>query len=167
MGDLGDFGMTISRLPKRRESTEKAPGPSNARDIAITTIRPAVIPERLASGNANEAKATVKQDAAAMLLATGVRNPKRRHTPLPKATKLVASAGVATPPSFAKSDIASMINTSPTAARRISNPAPGPPLGNVENSLCSVHSLRRPLPIQAYVIEPCPQVKSPSPVVLG
>lgn len=78
----------ISRRPKRRASSENAPGPS--RIIAATIITTKKIDSRVSNrfevGTGIHANAALMIPSPIITLAMGVRNPSRRAAPLAIAT---------------------------------------------------------------------------------
>jgi hypothetical protein len=128
-------GITISRRPNKCPSTENAPGPSNPIANAMITIGTAAIGVRGGAGiQDNNIPKTHKPTTE---LATGVMNPMIKPTPLASnIDEAIHTTGVR-PVEAVSSGVPSSNAIPPRAARSRSNPTPGPPLGKVENSLCS------------------------------
>jgi predicted small secreted protein len=136
-GDEG--GITISRRPNSRPSTENAPGPSKAITVAVMIIPKAI---SLTSCNphegvGNQARAIPKKHNPTKNPPQGVRNPMDRAVPLmvkSKPSNHLAQIGPFEPDKYCKP---TAIAAAPKAVRSSNSPNPGRPPGNVENSLCS------------------------------
>jgi hypothetical protein len=76
--------MTISRRPKRRASSDKPPGPSNAIAAAMTIIsKDTSLPSnRFPVGGGSHEIALPAMAIPIKTLTAGVRNPITRHAPL-------------------------------------------------------------------------------------
>jgi hypothetical protein len=144
-GGRGDGGITISRRPNNRPSSEKAPGPSNAIATAVMIIPNAT---SLASckpqeGSGNHEKAIPRKHIPTTSPTYGVRNP------IPRAAPQIVSVKPANHLSKEGLDVPERYRTptavaaSPTATRNSSKPMPGLPPGNVEYNLCSADLLAR------------------------
>lgn len=136
-------GMMISRRPKRRASTDKAPGPSNtmAPATTISRIADSLNSIRLWVGAGNHDMVMLAQPNAVKMAPMGVRNPSSSDAPLAIASKPAIQALSATAP--ARYIVPWTATIIPTATRNRSSPTPGHPPGNVENNLCSA-TLRVP-----------------------
>jgi hypothetical protein len=146
LGDRGAWGIMISRRPNKRQSTERAPGPSNATAAAMMTTRTAGrgALNRFRVGGGNHERATPMVASATSAPARGVKNPMNSEIPLAvinEPANQISNAGL--PPSvrYAPPCITAV---TPTAARNNSKPTPGHPLGNVENNRCRTCLLRGP-----------------------
>lgn len=86
-------GITISRRPKRRASSENAPGPSKAIAAAITIIsKDAILPSNMfLVGGGSQESAFARLTIAIETLTTGVRNPMRTQAPNPASVREVKS----------------------------------------------------------------------------
>lgn len=126
--DHSELGGRISRRPKRRESTENAPGPK--RKSAMVTQNENANWNGSRSTARNRMNACMRQEAIQL---NGVNTPKQSAA---ATTRIPANSHVEI--DIAESDI-TLRRSIPAAHRRKSNsPQPGPPPGNIENSLCTV-----------------------------
>ena len=89
--------MIISRRPNKRQSTERAPGPTKATTAASTTTRTAGngVSNRFSVGLGNHESAIPTVPSATRALANGVRNPisskpppARNHRPMSEASNV-------------------------------------------------------------------------------
>jgi len=132
-------GITISRRPNKRPSTENAPGPSKAMPMAVTNINAATkrTPNDARGGAGIQERVMAKTHKATTKLASGVMNPTIKPSPLRSsiAETLHTRTEWWLKPERYKPPRRTAIP--PRAARNSSRPIPGRPLGNVENSLCS------------------------------
>lgn len=132
-------GITISRRPNNCPSNENAPGPNNAIPTAVITKSSATseTPSDASGGAGIHERVIPNVHPPTNTLARGVMKPIIK--PAPPSSKITATAHTAAVRSTlpASSSAPTATATPPNAARRSSNPIPGLPLGNVENSLCS------------------------------
>lgn len=131
LDERGLRGMIISRRPNRRESSEKAPGPSSmmAADIIITKKSDSLVSNEF-KGSAGTHESPTLLSPTSRLAALD-RNPANSKAPL-----VTASNPTIHIPSIAGLGLARYIPpwtmaVTPTAARNSSSPAPGLPPGNV------------------------------------
>ena len=135
----------ISRRPKRRASSENAPGPtSTSATQMIARFRCAMGLARLEAWlDGNRTRFMIKFPMAASPQQIGVRNPIRIEPPIttarpprhqPEAVSCSGEDKIKAPSAVAFSA------TTNLSSRR---PAPGNPFGKAENSLCSGHPLLR------------------------
>jgi hypothetical protein len=124
---------SIRRQPKRRASTDHAPGPSSPRAAPIAASRnegPVTI-----SGNdgvARPAKIAQRLGKARRNPATGVHKPGNNSAPAAMFSTPGMAVPIASPPLNACSPLA--IAAAPPAIRSRSRPAPGAPRAKVEKS---------------------------------
>jgi hypothetical protein len=112
--------------PKRRASTDQAPGPSNAR------AAPRVPSMILVHGSPGCEKAFHSAMTATNAPAMGVHNPANRSIPEPVAsTSRIAGAIVGSPRNVVSPRTTNAI---PATSLMSSRPTPGEPWANVENS---------------------------------
>jgi hypothetical protein len=133
----------ISRRPNKRRSTETDPGPRKANAAAMATTRTAGSGalNRFGVGGGNHKRAMPIVVSAIRALATGVRNPINSKTPLPtvdKPTIHISGVELRRSVRYPAPWITAVV---PIAVRSSSNPTPGHPPGNVENSRCRYVSL--------------------------
>ena len=138
-GGRDEGGITISRRPNKRPSSEKAPGPSSAIENPVITIPNAtsLVSCKLRVGTGNHERAIPRKHSPTSIAAGGVRNPAAKAAPLvisAKPSTQVPAEGVDAPE---RQKIPSAPAAMPTAARNSNRPMPGWPPGNVEYSLCS------------------------------
>jgi len=128
------FGMTISRRPKRRASSENAPGPSSA--IAAASM---ISPARDPAGKGTVESAKMIAPPPMMTATRGVRNPISKQPPTTNAS---AAINQLKSPEFryARPWTTSVRATNPRSRRR---PRPGAPLGNAEKNFCRLVLLSR------------------------
>ena len=136
-----DGGITISRRPNRRPSSEKAPGPSNASATAVIVIANAT---SLASckaqeGAGNQENAIPRKQIPTSNPAIGVRNPAARAVPLMIKTSPRNHFSENDVNGPERQEIPPAAAKRPTAVRKSRRPMPGLPPGNVEYSLCSAN----------------------------
>jgi len=125
--------MSMRRQPKRRASTDHAPGPSSPRAAPIAASRNADPVTR--SGNeaaARPAKISQRFEKNRRDPATGVQNPGNNSAPAAMFSTPGTADPIARPPLSARSPL--MIAAAPPALRSKSRPAPGAPRAKVEKS---------------------------------
>lgn len=128
-------GITISRRPNKCPSRENAPGPSKAIANAMIASGTATIKVRGGEGiQENNIPNTHKPTTE---LTTGVMNPIIKPTPLASIIDAAIHTIGVRPVEDVSCKAASSKAMPPRATRSSSSPMPGPPLGKVENSLCS------------------------------
>jgi hypothetical protein len=130
-------GITISRRPNNRASSDSAPGP-------VKTIARAAATAKDASRLDSKVLAAIPLRNGRMALhspmiaaATGVRNPSTTNSPLPIARPAITQSKTVAWPLAFRNTAASTIANAPSVMRNRSSPTPGHPPGNVEKSLCS------------------------------
>ena len=136
-----ESGMMISRRPKRRASSENAPGPSSASATQmIARFRWAM---ELAGVEAwldgNRTRFMITFPTAASPQQIGVRNPTRIEMPVITARPPRHQQEAVSCSCKNKTTIPSAAAFSATTNLRRRRPPPGNPPGNAENSLCSGH----------------------------
>ena len=146
LGDRGAWGIMISRRPNKQQSTERAPGPSNATAAALMTTRSAGkgALNRFSTGGESHERATPMVASATSAPARGVKNPMNSDIPLAVISapaSQVSNVELALLVRYTPPCITAVI---PTAARNSSKPTPGYPLGNAEYNRCRSCLLRGP-----------------------
>jgi hypothetical protein len=136
-----ESGMMISRRPKRRASSENAPGPSSASaKQMIARFRWAM---ELAGVevwiDGNSAQFMITFPTAANPQQIGVRNPTKIEMPVISARPPRHQQEAVSCSCKNKTTIPSAAAFSATTNLRRRRPPPGNPPGNAENSLCSGH----------------------------
>jgi hypothetical protein len=125
-GYLYRSGMRMRFHPKRRASTDQAPGPSSAR------AAPRVPSMIQLHGSPSREKACHHAMTATSAPATGVQKPASKRIP----THVVTADSIADPNRGPLSSfvVPCTINAIPAASRINRRPMPGEPRANVENS---------------------------------
>jgi hypothetical protein len=134
-----ESGMMISRRPKRRASSENAPGPS--RTSATQMIARSRWVMELARAepwlDGNRTRFMITFPTAANPQQIGVRNPNRIEPPIATARLPRHQEEAVSRSGEDKIKIPSAAALSATRNLRRRSPPPGNPFGKVENSLCS------------------------------
>jgi len=131
--------MMISRRPKRRASTEKAPGPSKTRaaDIAARLKAAIALMLLVAPVIKNDEMPVLRQPTVTTAVATGVRNPTKIADPTAIASAPTAKTLIERLLGPSSASIPQMIALTATVSRRKMRPMPGQRSGKLEKSLCS------------------------------
>lgn len=128
--------MIISLRPNSRASSDRAPGPRQIREIAITADKAAVMwaSNELTLEPGNHAKTLLTAASAAKTATNRVNSPISSRTPasIPKHTIDTGNRPLDSCLSL-KYVTPCVMRTAPMAARNSIRPAPGHPSGNVEN----------------------------------
>jgi hypothetical protein len=95
-GPREDGGITISRRPNRRASSEYAPGPNKTIAVAMTIVsKDASLPSNRFPGvMGTHESAIARLTTATEIPTTGVRNPIRRQVPQPMSARQVKNIAV-------------------------------------------------------------------------
>jgi hypothetical protein len=131
--------MTISRRPKRRASNENAPGPrkNRAAAMAVANAIAGFVASKLEVGSESAGTALLRLASAARTHASGVRNPTSRRADVAIKTKATAPIRGVRSCHLNKYSAPWANSVAPRTPRSSNKPAPGLPLGKVENIRCS------------------------------
>lgn len=137
LGGRGVRGITISRRPNSRASSESAPGPIKTMAAAAATANAAL---RFASKELRDRElknGRTPLHRPMIAAASGVRNPIKTNRPLPIASTPAAHAIAVRSLLADRNTAPCTIANTPNVVRNRRSPTPGHPPGNVEKSLCS------------------------------
>lgn len=152
--------MTISRRPNRRASRENAPGPRKNRATAMAVANPTAdfVASQLDVNPEISGTALIKHANPARMLASGVRYPTSRKAAMTiraTATTVIKDGRSRHSNKYS----APWANReTPRTPRNSNRPAPGLPLGKVENIGCSGGLLGTYIPAHTLKIAPIPRV---------
>lgn len=152
--------MTISRRPNTRASRENAPGPRKNRATAMAVANPTAdfVASKIEVNPEVNGTVLIKHANPARMLASGVRYPtSRREAMTIRATAtIVIKNGRSCHSNKYSAPWAN--RETPRTPRNSNRPAPGLPLGKVENIGCSGGLLGAHVPAHTVQTAPMPRV---------